>query len=600
MEAIAHSPSFAKKAGVPQSVGKDYAAADKGKTFKRGGEMKESKAMVGKEVAFMKKKGAPASMIKHEKAEMKGMKAGGKVRRYGAGGGPLGDESIMTDEEYAKQKEQGAKNWKSLKSFFNFGEKETPAPIDRSRDIGKKEGTKTRLISTPITETVTKISGQKNPAETSQAETTRAEPSFTQRIADQMLDREKGGSNYGADYGSDSYSDYGDNSGSSRQTFKPIGVETSEKRSRVITAPATAKPQNQPAKAESTEKRRFSSDSPDLESRAEEMKPRRKFGLASDETRSAVRKGLGSALDFFNLSKAHEREFGKKMAKGGKVKKMAMGGMNEMSVAQPPINNQPTNTQPVSQADMGFMAKKLASMPYRGGTGGTGGTGGVGSPMTPNVPVGVPQNPHKPTPMPVMETPKGIPKSVVKPAVVPSKPSMPVNHKTGKPYTQQELQQQLVDYKAKRGMSYTQAMAKENAAKRAKDAAAKKSLAPQQPELEEMKNQKINPFRGGDGGGFGGAERGGQRTSLPQEDYDIDGDSGGFGGGVGGAKRGGQVKKMASGGYTRAADGAAKKGKTQAKVVKMASGGFVKNADGCAQRGRTKAFQVKMKRGGMC
>ena len=28
MEAIAHSSSFAKKAGVPQSVGKDFAAAD--------------------------------------------------------------------------------------------------------------------------------------------------------------------------------------------------------------------------------------------------------------------------------------------------------------------------------------------------------------------------------------------------------------------------------------------------------------------------------------------------------------------------------------------------------------------------------------------
>ena len=37
MEAIAHSPEFAKKAGVPQSVGKDFAKADKGKTFKKGG-----------------------------------------------------------------------------------------------------------------------------------------------------------------------------------------------------------------------------------------------------------------------------------------------------------------------------------------------------------------------------------------------------------------------------------------------------------------------------------------------------------------------------------------------------------------------------------
>jgi hypothetical protein len=39
MEAVAHNPSFAKKAGVPQSVGKDFSSADKGKTFKRGGDM---------------------------------------------------------------------------------------------------------------------------------------------------------------------------------------------------------------------------------------------------------------------------------------------------------------------------------------------------------------------------------------------------------------------------------------------------------------------------------------------------------------------------------------------------------------------------------
>ena len=47
--------------------------------------MKESKKMVGKEVAFMKKKGAPAAMIKHEKAEM-GMKKGGGVKKMAAGG----------------------------------------------------------------------------------------------------------------------------------------------------------------------------------------------------------------------------------------------------------------------------------------------------------------------------------------------------------------------------------------------------------------------------------------------------------------------------------------------------------------------------------
>jgi hypothetical protein len=81
MAAIAHSPSFAKKVGVSQSVGKDFNAADKSKTFNKGGMMKESKAMVGKEMAFMKKKGAPKSMIKHEKAEMMGM------NKFAKGGG---------------------------------------------------------------------------------------------------------------------------------------------------------------------------------------------------------------------------------------------------------------------------------------------------------------------------------------------------------------------------------------------------------------------------------------------------------------------------------------------------------------------------------
>lgn len=80
MAAVANNPKFAKKAGVPSSVGKEFLTADKGKTFKRGGEMKESKMMVKKEIEFMKKKGAPKSMVKHEMAEAKGMKKGGYAK----------------------------------------------------------------------------------------------------------------------------------------------------------------------------------------------------------------------------------------------------------------------------------------------------------------------------------------------------------------------------------------------------------------------------------------------------------------------------------------------------------------------------------------
>jgi hypothetical protein len=85
MAAVAKNPAFAKKAGVPASVGQDFLNADKGRKFAKGGDMKESKKMIGQELSFMKKKGAPKSMIKHEMGEMKGMKkmAGGGMTSMG-------------------------------------------------------------------------------------------------------------------------------------------------------------------------------------------------------------------------------------------------------------------------------------------------------------------------------------------------------------------------------------------------------------------------------------------------------------------------------------------------------------------------------------
>ena len=66
--------SLAGKTDVPPSVAKKFVGP---KAHAQGGalkesEMAESKKMVAKEMAFMKKKGAPKSMIKHEMAEAKG------------------------------------------------------------------------------------------------------------------------------------------------------------------------------------------------------------------------------------------------------------------------------------------------------------------------------------------------------------------------------------------------------------------------------------------------------------------------------------------------------------------------------------------------
>jgi hypothetical protein len=64
MAAIAHNPAFAKKVGVPQSVGKDFNEADKGKKFGSGGytradiqKVNKSKTEHGK-MAFFKEGGS--------------------------------------------------------------------------------------------------------------------------------------------------------------------------------------------------------------------------------------------------------------------------------------------------------------------------------------------------------------------------------------------------------------------------------------------------------------------------------------------------------------------------------------------------------------
>ena len=78
MEAVAHNPAFAKKAGVPMSVGKDFSAADKGRKFAKGGDMKHEDVKMDK--AMMQK-----AVNKHESRLHKGqpmtkLAAGGYTR----------------------------------------------------------------------------------------------------------------------------------------------------------------------------------------------------------------------------------------------------------------------------------------------------------------------------------------------------------------------------------------------------------------------------------------------------------------------------------------------------------------------------------------
>lgn len=115
MAAIAKNPAFAKKVGVPQSVGKDFLTADKGKKFGSGGmaksdskeDMKMDKAQ---DKAMIKK-----AFAMHDKQEHKGehtnlskLKKGGmtmkKMSKGGMSQGGMGPKTMSMDVEKGSNK----------------------------------------------------------------------------------------------------------------------------------------------------------------------------------------------------------------------------------------------------------------------------------------------------------------------------------------------------------------------------------------------------------------------------------------------------------------------------------------------------------------
>ena len=101
MAAVANSPAFAKKAGIPQSVGSDFVKADKGHKFSKGGDTMATKGVnpfakfekSGKD-AEAKGKGKEGSKKEEafDKSQM-GMKRGGGVKKMASGGLSAGHKS---------------------------------------------------------------------------------------------------------------------------------------------------------------------------------------------------------------------------------------------------------------------------------------------------------------------------------------------------------------------------------------------------------------------------------------------------------------------------------------------------------------------------
>ena len=96
MAAVAHNPAFAKKVGIPTSVGKEFNKADKGRKFKEGGmatkETHSEKGEMKKDVAQDKKliKKAFGMHDKQEhpgkKTNLSALKKGGRITSKGEHG----------------------------------------------------------------------------------------------------------------------------------------------------------------------------------------------------------------------------------------------------------------------------------------------------------------------------------------------------------------------------------------------------------------------------------------------------------------------------------------------------------------------------------
>jgi hypothetical protein len=87
MEAVANNPKFAKKVGIPQSVGEDYVEADKGRKFRSGGMAGcgTKRMNVGGKVGMHKM--PDGTMMKDSEHKMaKGGMAMGAGKGYKAGG----------------------------------------------------------------------------------------------------------------------------------------------------------------------------------------------------------------------------------------------------------------------------------------------------------------------------------------------------------------------------------------------------------------------------------------------------------------------------------------------------------------------------------
>jgi len=121
MAAVANNPKFAKKVGIPQSVGKDFNEADKGKKFAKGGlyaniHAKQERIAHGSGEKMRKPgaKGAPSAKDFKDSAKTAKMKKGGVSLAVGRGEKlPTSEGAGLTAKGRAKYNRETGSNLKA-------------------------------------------------------------------------------------------------------------------------------------------------------------------------------------------------------------------------------------------------------------------------------------------------------------------------------------------------------------------------------------------------------------------------------------------------------------------------------------------------------
>lgn len=110
MEAVTHSPKFAKKVGISQKVGKEFAKADEGKKFKDGG----PSLAVGRGEKMPVERGAGLTAKGREKYNRE---TGSNLKAPQPQGGKRRDSFCARMEPVAEKSEKGSRSRASMKRW---------------------------------------------------------------------------------------------------------------------------------------------------------------------------------------------------------------------------------------------------------------------------------------------------------------------------------------------------------------------------------------------------------------------------------------------------------------------------------------------------